>query len=284
MRHSSTLATFVLLTVPLMTSAATSAPLTSYQELQKHIPLFQGELQRDAADEAWAQGDDAEHASSELFAVSGALLAPVKEEGSVLVIHQGAETITLNDVPRQAWFAPYVRDAAERGIVSGYRDAAGKALGQFGPANPVTVAELAAMAVRTVRIDDTTCTDAPRNKAARGTWAARIIGCAERGGWSVYADGNVSPTRPATRAEVVATILEAFKVGTTERVNASGFRDVTGETPYVNAIGRAVADKIVSGYADAQGKPTGSFGPAKPINRAEVAKVISLAIQVYGAR
>lgn len=284
MPRPSTLALLTLLIAPLMTSAATTTPVSDYQELQKQIPLFQNELQRDAADEVWAAGDDAEQASQDLFSVSGAVLPLAEEDTAVVTIRQGSETISLNDVPRQAWFAPYVRDVAERGIVSGYRDAAGKPLGQYGPGNPVTIAELAAMAVRTARIDDAGCTDSPANKAARGTWAARIIGCAEQGKWSVYANGSVNPNRSATRAEVVATILEAFKVGTTERVNSTNFRDVTGETAYANAIGRAVADKIVSGYADAQGKATGYFGPQNPINRAEVAKVISLAIQVYGVR
>ncbi len=268
---------------PLLTSAATVAPAEPFAELQKQIPKLPQELLRDAADEQWAAADAAEQQAPELFAVSGALIPP-PEEGRAVTVREGNDVITLADVPRQAWFAPYVRDVAERGIVSGYRDAAGKPLGQYGPGNPVTVAELAAMAARTARIDDAACAAVPRNASARGTWAARVVGCAEERNWSVYADGRVAVTRPATRAEVVVTVLEAFKVGIAERAASAGFTDVTGETPNAAAIGRAVADKIVSGYADQQGKPTGRFGPGNPINRAEVAKIISLALQVYGVR
>ena len=48
-----------------------------------------------------------------------------------------------------------------------------------------------------------------------------------------------------------------------------------------SAIKTAAMDGIVSGDTDAKGTLTGAFGPERPINRAEVSKILSVAIQVY---
>ena len=59
-------------------------------------------------------------------------------------------------------------------------------------------------------------------------------------------------------------------------------KDVTDSTLFSSAIFTAYADRIVSGETDASGNPTGYFFPERPVNRAEVAKIVSLALQVYG--
>lgn len=46
------------------------------------------------------------------------------------------------DVPSGAWYVPYVQEAVDRGIVSGYPD------GTFGPENPVTRGQVAVMLCR----------------------------------------------------------------------------------------------------------------------------------------
>jgi hypothetical protein len=50
------------------------------------------------------------------------------------------------------------------------------------------------------------------------------------------------------------------------------------------SIEQARADGIVSGYNDDDGNPTGFFGPDDAVTRAEFAKMVVLAIQVYGDR
>ncbi len=55
--------------------------------------------------------------------------------------------IVFRDVPPSAWFAPYVHSITQMQIVSGYRDTDGRALGEFRPANPVTLEELVKIAV-----------------------------------------------------------------------------------------------------------------------------------------
>jgi hypothetical protein len=191
--------------------------------------------------------------------------------------------VELTDVPSDAWFSPYVRDAAEKGIVSGYRGANGLPLGLFGPGDSVTIEQLAKIAVEASGETISSCTQgAMQNTSAVGSWSEPYILCAEKLGWAVYSDGSVIVQRAASRSEVVVTILQAFDI-IFSRALGTVFSDVTNSTEFSGAIERAAADSIVSGYADTDGNLTGEFGPADPVNRAEIAKIISLALQVYGS-
>lgn len=198
----------------------------------------------------------------------------------VTILYKEKE-IPLKDVPRQEWFAPYVRDMVERGIVSGYRDRRGVPTGFFGPANPVTVEELAKMAVGATGINEEACTLPPLNQQAVYSWSNRYIACAEQHEFVVYSDGSVDPKRSALRKEVVVTVLQAFGVSISDPITGVAFKDVTSSTEFAPAIERAARDGLVSGYADIDGNPTGYFGPETTVNRAEVAKMLSLAIQLY---
>ncbi len=187
--------------------------------------------------------------------------------------------VILDDVPLTAWFAPYVRDMAERGIISGYKNADGSAMGKYGPADSVTIEQLAKIAVEAADVDQSKCPSAPLNARAEG-WAAPYISCAEYLRWTVYSDGSVNPKRAANRTEVVATILQAFS-RPFEPATGNVFTDVSNTMPLRDAIETAAKDGIVSGYTDESGNPTGRFGPFDSVNRAETAKVVSLALQVY---
>lgn len=186
----------------------------------------------------------------------------------------------FKDVPVIAWFAPYVRDVAERAVVSGYRDANGVPLGIFGPERNVTLEELAKMAVQASKTDLSACPEVPLNPKAKGQWSAPYVSCAEQQAFAVYADGAVDLKRNATRSEVVITVLQAFGRSVNDQTVTS-FKDVNSSTPFGTAIGQAVADGIVSGYTDQAGNPTGLFGPMNPVNRAEIAKIISRSISIY---
>ncbi|HLD32061.1 MAG TPA: S-layer homology domain-containing protein [Candidatus Peribacteraceae bacterium] len=78
----------------------------------------------------------------------------------------------------------------------------------------------------------------------------------------------------------MATLLQALDV---RRFWAHGdlFRDVRKTTPYASCIETAAQDGIVSGFTDAEGKPTGEFGPDRPVNRAEMSKIISTSADLY---
>lgn len=190
--------------------------------------------------------------------------------------------VVFSDVPRAEWFAPYVREIAERRIVSGYRDADGRVLGQFGPQDHVTIEQMAkVMTYASGRLPEECATGAPRNLTSSGSWSAPFVACAEELNWAVYGDGSVDVARPAARAEVVMTLLQAFGKEASPRTG-TGFLDVTLSTQYGAAIEQAKTDGIVGGYTDRQGIPTGLFGPGDPVTRAEFAKIVTLGMQRWG--
>lgn len=201
--------------------------------------------------------------------------------GGFLVIRIGVKQVTLRDVPLKEWFAPYVRDLAELGLVSGYRDAAGIPTGLYGPADPVTLEQVAKVAVLASGIDATACPLPPKNRTASGSWSASYVSCAERGDWAVFSDPGADLRRPATREEVVMTILQAYRREFDVDTASLTFSDVEKTGPYAPAIAKAATDGVVSGYTDAEGNLTGEFGPAKNVTRAEFAKIVSIALQVY---
>ena len=139
-----------------------------------------------------------------------------------------------------------------------------------------------AVVIAGIQLD--TCLAETSNLTARGSWSVRYVACAESKQWSLYSDGTVDVKRPATRAEVVGLILEAFQVPM-QQWSGSGslFIDVDASTQYTPAIVTAVLNGIITGYADANGNLTGAFGPQNPINRAELAKMLSIALQKYGS-
>ena len=186
--------------------------------------------------------------------------------------------IAFHDVPRAAWFAPYVRFIAEHTIVSGYKDAVGNPLGEFRPRNAVTLEEVAKIAVQSADLTVDSCETTAKNRSASGSWSLPYIACAEGEGWSVFSDGAVDVRRPANRSEVVVTLLQALRVPITSAQGLT-FADVTLSTEFAGAIERASIDGIVSGD-DTMGAEK-FFRPADSMNRAELAKVVTLALQLY---
>lgn len=259
---------------------------TTGELLQLRMEQFQGELERLETENTLETKDITLEEGTELFPDDGTpvettrVSESVESSGYVTFRIDGVPYV-FTDVPVGAWFAPYVRDVAEKGIVSGYKTADGRPLGIFGPERNVTLEELAKMAVVVTGTDTATCPTTTLNKKAAGRWSLPYIACAERDSFAVYADGSVDILRPATRAEVVMTVLQAFGVSLSEDPGSLHFSDVDSSTLFQTAIAKAVRDGIVSGYTDDSGKPTGKFGPSNPVNRAEVAKILSRALQVY---
>lgn len=197
-----------------------------------------------------------------------------------VVVHIAGQPVELTDVPKSAWFASYVEASVKNDIFKGYEDADGNPTGRFGPENAVTIAELATVAHRLAGVDHTAIRGLPLNPQAKGQWFERYVTSAEQRGWTVFLDERVSLTRPATRAEVVVTLLQALDVPL-QWQTGTVFTDVTARTAYAAAIETAAAEGLVSGRTDANGEPTGIFSPTDPVNRAEMTKIVHLAIQNY---
>lgn len=202
------------------------------------------------------------------------------DESHIVVTYDG-KSITMRDVPQTSWFAPYVFNTAKYGILSGYSDPSGTPTGIFGPENNVTISELAKTAHKIAGISaESFQSIAPENLLAQGQWFSPFFASAEKRGWTIFASGDVVPGRAATRGEVLVTLLQALDI----RLNwqkGTFFTDVNTRTPYAGAIETAAAAKIVTGRTDEKGVALNTFSPSDPINRAELAKILSTMIDVY---
>lgn len=241
--------------------------------------IFSGALLEIMREDALQQAEEVLESTPELLPLvqSGTTLSPRSPRGAdvLTVAVEGADT-SFRDVPRTVWFAPFVRDVLTGGWMSGYRDQFGQLLGLFGPADPVTLEQLAKVAVEVSGRTAPDCIQggvALVSRQAAGRWSEAAIHCAEILGWAVYSDGAEDVTRPALRREVVVTLLQAFSV---QPAPATGrvFKDVPLNLPFAPFIEQAATDAIVGGYTDASGLPTGRFGPSDPVDRAAFAKIV----------
>jgi len=195
-----------------------------------------------------------------------------------LLLRVGQDDILFRDVRTDAWYAQYVRTIVEAGIAQGYRTAEGVPTGEFGVADPITLAEALKMAVGALgKTADQWTVRPPRNASAFGTWAAPYVAFAENRKMDLF-----PPERdvhlPATRGETVRIILEVLGVeigGTTDR-----FADLPANHPHAEAIATAVSFGLLSGDTDAAGTPTATIRPDDFINRAEAAKLFALAFRI----
>ncbi len=281
MRQIALLLSFVLLPVtPVTAASGTTLTAEASASLSAGVSSLQNE-------EASQQREEERESRSDLLPLSGTGTVTRREQGAdpfLIVAVEGLDT-SFRDVPREAWFAPFVRDILERGWMSGYRDDNGELLGQFGPGDSVTLEQLAKVAVEMSGRDASSCAAEAGPllaKSAAGTWAEPYVRCAESLGWAVYSDGGESLRSPALRREVVVTILQAFGV---EASPATGkvFTDVAANIPFASFIERAAADGVVGGYTDTSGNLTGRFGPSDAVNRAALAKILLTASAKYGS-
>lgn len=91
-----------------------------------------------------------------------------------------------------------------------------------------------------------------------------------------YEDGTFGCDSTANRAEFSKMVALAFGFDTETDYDA-GFSDVAADAwyaPYVNTLAQ---NGVVAGYTDADGEPTGEFGPGDTVNRAAAAKMLMLA-------
>ena len=109
-----------------------------------------------------------------------------------------------------------------------------------------------------------------------GTWAwagTYIYDCYERNIINGYEDGTYLPDKTLTRAEAAKIIAIAMDLDI-ETEAVSSFQDVADDNwavPYIEACAEA---SIISGYED------GTFLPSKSVSRAEMAKMIAVALGI----
>ena len=270
------------ITLSIVTLLSTSSVIAAeFDQLVGDVDMFEDDISQEMMHEKLERNETQLQEESALFPGDGNEMEKGEVTDDPIRIIIDGVPLTLKDVPSSAWFARFVESAAQRGIVSGYKDQYGIPKGEYGPGDNVTIEQLAKIALEASGVDITACDGALKNGSAVGTWSEQYIACTEGLGWAVYSDGSVEITRPATRSEVVITILQAFLVPVS-RGSGDVFKDVTVSTEFSGAIEKAAQDSMVSGFEDEFGILTGNFGPRTPVNRAETAKIIILAIEIYG--
>jgi len=126
---------------------------------------------------------------------------------------QGAPSAGFTDVPANAWYANAVNWAASRGVVTGYGD------GRFGPDDPITREQLAAMlwrnakaAGRDVSVGENTNILGFPDFPAVSEWAVPALQWAAGAGVMTGKDGGrLDPAGQATRAEAATMLMRYLK-------------------------------------------------------------------------
>lgn len=212
---------------------------------------------------------DLSGAESELGSILGALEDVVDEPSTDghLQFSLGGNLVTFMDVPKSAWFFSYVRTMVELEIVSGKQDSDGKITG-YDPAGAISRPAALKMALLAAGVDTSMC-GAPTREDAQNHWARDFVACAESMDLGLD-DKSLSGT--ASRAEVLHYLVKAFGIDAPEG-NPPFADSKTHE--YKNDISLAYALEIVSGDDGAN-----TFRPDEGVNRAEMAKMTELAIQL----
>ncbi|MGO4497308.1 X2-like carbohydrate binding domain-containing protein [Paenibacillus sp. 2RAB27] len=147
----------------------------------------------------------------------------------------------------------------------------------FHPDNQITRAEMATILSR-ITTNLASGNSGEYVDVATDDWAYKaIVQVSRQGFMQGYADGTFKPEQPISRAEMAA-LAARFAVSPTG--TGDGFTDTTGHWAE-NAIKAAQGAGYLKGYAD------GTFGPAKPLTRAEAVTIINRVLgrgPLYGVK
>lgn len=197
---------------------------------------------------------------------------------SFVVTIQGVSALvpSFSDVPQDAWYAGYVEDLEAEGIID-----AGEF---FRPADSLIRAELVKMIITaTGGLDEHIPPPNPTFDDVRpGEWFTNYIeAAATLGIVTGYSDaqGNLiglfGPADTVNRAAATKMLVEAFDLEMNED-GAKQYPDVSESDWFYEYVLIAGQHGVVSGYDN------GRFGPADPVTRAQIAKMVVLGAQTAG--
>ena len=205
-----------------------------------------------------------------------------------------ASAATFTDVPANVWYSTYVQQAADLGIVSGYKDVSGKELGVFKPESNITLAEALKIAVIGAGYDYTKYPK-PIWEGDMKHWIEPYYRITTTEGFGIFVGVTEDVNAKARRFEVARIIIDAFMPGTAVAVMEANYenpyQDISTQITYSDGttgwgwnsfILKLTQDGVLSGDKDSNDNPTGYFRPDDPINRAEVVKLVMTARAKYG--
>ncbi len=174
------------------------------------------------------------------------------------------------------WAEDVIRDLHADGIVAGYDD------GEFKPDIGVTRQEVAVIMTRALGLEEKAATAEYAQKdsgftddAVIADWGRGAINLmVEMGIYTGYGDGEFKPGKIILRQELVAVLMRYAAI--TEGELTTAYADDAEIHGYAKAfIAHASELGIVNGY------PDGTFKPLNSVTRAEAAKMIYGAIDLY---
>ncbi len=170
------------------------------------------------------------------------------------------------DLPEGHWADDPIQYLMDQGVISGYAD------GSFHPNDNVTRAQFAKMLVGVmgwtlINPQSPTFSDVPKDYWAYG-YIETAVAHGVIGG---YSDGAFQPNTDVTRGQVAKIVFGSLN-WQMNSPTLTNFSDVSpGDWTYTYAQAISSAE-VMSGYAD------NSFRPNAPATRAQIAKILALAI------
>lgn len=169
------------------------------------------------------------------------------------------------------WAQTYIEDLYEKQIISGMDES------HYSPNKPISRAELTKIVVNMYKIPmqaSGSFTSSFKDVKTSEWYAPYIQAAYDKEIVVGFSDKTFNPNKPITRAEAMKIILEASGKDIPGYLEEnSEFKDIKLKDWYAKYVIYAAKNKIVNGYED------GTFGPNKPITRAEVAKIASLMLK-----
>ena len=199
------------------------------------------------------------------------LLAAVLTAGLLPVSAAAAPKDPFDDVKENSWYAPYVYALREQGVIEGV-DAR-----HFAPQTELTRAQLVTMLTPELG-EEAMAVYAGKNRYSdvkKGSWYTPYVNWASDQGWIAgYEDGTFRPDRALTRAEAAAILVKyaqktdssILKTREEDPEKVSDDKEIPDWAR--DAVYKSLKAGLFSGY------PDGTFGPKRPITRAEISVVL----------
>jgi len=187
----------------------------------------------------------------------------------LLALAPFAHASSFTDVSDSAWYSPFVEELVTGGVI--------EAGGKYNPERPMTRGDLMKVIITAIggmedyiepvipSFDDVKPEDPNYNFIE----AAAQLGIVEG-----YTDGKGNPIHvfgqndPLNRAAATKILVKAFGIQVGQNAEAV-FPDVKASDWFFDYVMTAYNHQILSGYED------GRFGPADPVTRAQVAKLVA---------
>ncbi|WP_028828658.1 S-layer homology domain-containing protein [Proteocatella sphenisci] len=161
----------------------------------------------------------------------------------------------FNDVKDSNWAAASISRMSEKNYVGGFPD------GTFKPASNISRAEFVAIVNKINGFTDQQ--DSQFKDLNSSHWAYGEIKAATKAGYiGGFPDGTFGPNLPVTREQAAAILNNIYKLENSAK--SVTIKDLSKVSPWAaDSVMRVVSNGIMGGYED------GTFGPKKPVTRAE---------------